>query len=97
MTTKEELSQEIESAPEALLAETLNYLRYLKATQPHKAPTSSQPIPKKTNSKASTGGSLLKHLEAIGSWQGDDLEECLASVYATRSKSKFYYDSNPFE
>jgi hypothetical protein len=34
----------------------------------------------------STARSVLKH---AGTWEGDDLEERLAEVYATRSKAKF--------
>jgi len=36
--------------------------------------------------RGSTGQSLLKY---AGTWQGDDLEECLAFVPATRSEAKF--------
>jgi hypothetical protein len=34
----------------------------------------------------STAGSLLKY---AGTWEGDDLDECLRLVYATRSKAQF--------
>jgi hypothetical protein len=97
MTIKEELVQEIESTPEPLLEETLNYLRHLKATQPHsETQPASQSVPKQPNVQESTGQSLLDHLKTLGTWQGDDFEDCLASVYATRSKAKFD-DLNPFE
>ena len=36
--------------------------------------------------RPSTAASLLKY---AGTWEGDDLEECLRMVYATRSKAKF--------
>ncbi len=36
--------------------------------------------------RPSTAASLLKY---AGTWVGDDLEECLRLVYATRSKAKF--------
>jgi hypothetical protein len=36
--------------------------------------------------RPSTAASLLKY---AGTWEGDDLEECLRLVYATRSKAKF--------
>jgi hypothetical protein len=35
--------------------------------------------------RPSTAASLLKY---AGTWEGDDLEECLRLVYATRSKAK---------
>ena len=44
----------------------------------------------------STGRSLLEHLKTIGQWSGDDLQECLELVYATRGKARFDYD-NPLE
>ncbi|MEH2321804.1 hypothetical protein [Nostoc sp.] len=36
--------------------------------------------------RGSTGQDLLKF---AGNWHGDDLEECLAFIHATRSKAKF--------
>ncbi|XHR83184.1 MAG: hypothetical protein ACFKPT_02070 [Gloeotrichia echinulata GP01] len=36
--------------------------------------------------RGSTGQNLLKF---AGTWHGDDLEECLAFLHATRSKAKF--------
>jgi hypothetical protein len=97
MTIKEELAQEIESTPEPLLEETLNYLRHLKAAQSRsEAQPASQSVPKQPSLKESTGQALLDHLKTLETWQGDDFEDCLASVYATRSKAKFD-DLNPFE
>ena len=36
--------------------------------------------------RPSTGASLLKH---VGSWVGDDFEECLQAVYDARLPAKF--------
>jgi hypothetical protein len=48
-------------------------------------------------SKTSTGASLLAALPSIGTWQGDDLEDCLQSVYDGRSAAQFIDDEhNPF-
>ena len=33
----------------------------------------------------STGQQLLEHLQKVGTWHGDDLDECLKLVYETRS------------
>jgi hypothetical protein len=47
--------------------------------------------------KITTGASLLAALPSIGTWQGDDLEDCLQSVYDSRSPVKFINeDQNPF-
>jgi len=102
MTIKELLLQEIESTPETVLGETLNFLRFLKTKQP----TNQPPIPD-TNANNqiviepqtqihSTGRSLLEHLKTIGNWEGDDFEECLEMVYATRGKANFN-QHNPFD
>lgn len=114
MTIKELLLQEIESSPESLLEETLDFLRLLKTkqaaeekdtqplhiqpetagynpqNQPHENSTDSSQLPY----RPASGRSILRH---AGTWAGDDFDECLKSVYATRGKAKFDYDLNPFE
>jgi hypothetical protein len=96
MTIKEQLLKEIESAPENLLPEILNFLLFLK-TKPiqTQAETHVDNANKQTPLK-STGRSLLEHLKTIGTWEGDDLKECLEIVYATRGKAKFN-EYNPFD
>jgi hypothetical protein len=91
MNVKDELFQEIELTPEGLLVEVLQFLRFIKTARPSPTilPTHTAP--------PSTGRSLLAHLQTIGTWQGNDFEECLQSVYATRSQTNFDYDFNPFE
>ena len=102
MTIKELLLQEIESAPESLIAETLDFLRFLKTkptqTQPetHAANANNQIATEPQKPVQSTGRSLLEHLKTIGTWEGDDFEECLEIVYATRGKAKFD-QHNPFD
>jgi len=41
------------------------------------------PILETSDSRPLTGGSLLSHTET---WAGDDFEECLETVYETRSQ-----------
>jgi hypothetical protein len=86
MTIKEELSQEIESTPEGLLVEVLDFLRFIKS---RKNSSSAYPQVPPTSPSVWTGRSLLEHLKNIGTWQGEDFEECLRSVYETRSQTKF--------
>lgn len=71
MTTRELLLKEIEQIPEELLEEVLDFLLFLKMRH------------KKQNS---TARSILEHLKHIGTWEGDDLEECLQLVYDTRGR-----------
>ena len=111
MTIKELLLQEIDSTDDPLLEETLDFLRFLKTKQKRlerpSTPIESKTVPstaqtdsekQSTNTEQSyrpaSGRSILRH---VGTWAGDDFEECLEMVYATRGKAKFYYDSNPFD
>lgn len=108
MTIKELLLEEIESAPDALLAETLDFLRFLKTKQDTEKPEvkslpteTEAPQTKETSTeifqqtyRPASGRSILRH---AGTWAGDDFEECLQSVYASRGKARFDYDFNPFE
>ncbi len=102
MTIKELLLQEIESSSDPLLEETLDFLRFLKTKQTKseaRANTTQIDLEKLSTDTEQTyrpasGRSILRH---AGTWEGDDFEECLEMVYATRGKAKFYYDSNPFD
>ncbi len=106
MIIKEKLLQEIESTPENLLSETLDFLRFLKTQQSHteqetnstsnqsELASSERVIDNPVNS---TGRSILEHLKTIGTWHGDDFEECLKLVYATRSQAKFNKHINSFK
>ena len=85
MTIKEQLLQEIQSSSDNLLEETLAFLKSLKK--------------RKTNDEkliSSTGKNLVNHLQKIGDWSGDDLEECLKNVTETRSRARFN-TSNPYQ
>jgi hypothetical protein len=82
MTSKEQLLQEIESTPDRLISETLDFLRLIKA---------------KEGGNFSTGQSLLAHLKTIGTWQGDDLDKCLQSVVDRRLPAEFDVQTNPFD
>ncbi|MDF5726208.1 MAG: DUF2281 domain-containing protein [Rhizonema sp. PD37] len=91
MKIKELLLEEIESAPDALLAETLDFLRFLKTKQGTEKPEvkslpteTEAPQTKETSTEIwqqtchpASGRSILRH---AGTWAGDDFEECLQSV-----------------
>ncbi len=87
-TIKEQLIAAIETAPESILEETLDYLEYLKTRKNSSGikPASAiiqdgEPILRGSKAK-----DLLKF---AGTWQGDDFEKCLQSVYDTRSQAEF--------
>lgn len=105
MTTKELLIQEIETLPPELFAEALNLIRGIKSSHTEKeleitqqeAASSIDFIDSEKEEqltyRPASGRSILRH---AGTWQGDDFDECLQSVYATRGKAKFD-EENPFE
>ena len=87
-TIKEQLLAAIETAPEPILEQTLDYLEYLKTRKnsnvikPVGAPVQDgEPILRGSKAK-----DLLKFART---WQGDDFEECLQLVYDTRSQAEF--------
>lgn len=85
MTLKERLLQEIESTPDSLLAIILNFLRFLKQQQ-QTQPDSLHPIIAEPILRGSKAEDLLQF---AGTWQGDDFEECLQSVYDDRTLAQF--------
>jgi Protein of unknown function (DUF2281) len=101
MTIKQQITQELEKLPEPLLQEILDFVQFLQTKQQQRILSPEQPqLQQNPNDNSQTpyrpasGRSLLRH---AGTWAGDDFEECLQSVYATRGKAKFDYESNPFE
>jgi hypothetical protein len=75
MTLKERLIQEIDTMPEDLLAEILNFSDFIKAKR---AKQKISPDPQeKLPYRPASGRSILRH---AGTWQGDDFEECLQMV-----------------
>ncbi len=85
MTTKELLIQEIESLSPELLTEALDFVRFIKASH--------VPRQSKTETESSTStlqGSKAKDLlEFAGTWEGDDIRECLELVHDTRMPLEF--------
>lgn len=75
---RDRLIQEIEQTSEPILASVLEFLLFLKSRYPQSSLPDRQP--------PSTGASILKTLEKIGKWEGDDLEKCLDLVHSSRSK-----------
>ncbi|MFM9267243.1 hypothetical protein [Tychonema sp. BBK16] len=41
--------------------------------------------------------SFLAHLKTIGTWSGDDFQECLEIAENSRGEAQFNYSPNPFE
>jgi hypothetical protein len=89
MTIKEQLIQEIQSMPDDLVVEVLDFASFIKTKRESILTDRVTDLPY----RPASGHSILRH---IGTWQGDDFEECLQMVYDTRSKTTFDKNANPF-
>ena len=102
MNIKELLLQEIELSSDVLLAQTLDFLRFLKtkptteeislnlSTEKNDHTSSHQTKPEIQEATPILRGSKAENLlKFAGTWQGDDFEECLQVVYETRSPAEF--------
>jgi len=65
---REQIRQEIEQAPDEILESALEFILFLKSRYSDSLMAKQTP---------STGASILKTLERIGKWEGDDFDECL--------------------
>ncbi|MEH2226922.1 hypothetical protein [Nostoc sp.] len=87
-TIKEQLLAAIETAPESILEQTLDYLEYLKIRK------NASGI-KLADASIQDGEATLRHSKAkdllkfANNWQGDDFEKCLQFVCNTRSDGEF--------
>ena len=50
-----------------------------------------------TQPSTTSAKSFLSHLKTIGTWSGDDLQECLEAVQNSQGIAQFDYSPNPFE
>ncbi len=50
-----------------------------------------------TRPSTTSAKSFLAHLKTIGTWSGDDLQECLEAVQNSQGLAQFDYSPNPFE
>ncbi len=104
MNIKELLLQEIESSSDVLLAQTLDFLRFLKtkptteeisldlSTEKNDDTSNHQKKPEIQQATPILRGSKAEDLlKFAGTWQGDDFEECLRLVYETRSLAKLNF------
>jgi hypothetical protein len=50
-----------------------------------------------TKPSMTTAKSFLAHLKTIGTWSGDDFQDCLDAIQNSRGEAQFDYSFNPFE
>ncbi len=80
---RQKISSQLNNLSPERLALVSEFLDSLEATEPTQT-SSLKKMPSLKRGK--TAKDLLKF---AGNWQGNDLEECLNSVYETRSKTQF--------
>ncbi|MCF4965826.1 hypothetical protein [Nostoc sp. CMAA1605] len=85
---KAKLLAAIETVPDSILEQTLDYLEYLK-TREQKPQSLSQEVLQKEGEPILRGSKAKDLLKFANTWQGDDFEECLQLVYETRSQTEF--------
>jgi hypothetical protein len=95
MTLKEILLQELETADDAFVAETIEWVRAAKQ-RAQESRQENASIPPASGEPILRGSKLEDLIQFAGIWAGDDLEECLETVYATRSQATLNAESDPF-
>lgn len=88
---RQKLHRQIDQLPSNLLTLAVEFLEFLKHRQDARSNTSSPALKTELSGASkpvltdSTGSDLLRF---SGTWHGDDFEECLESVYETRSSTE---------
>jgi hypothetical protein len=82
---REQLLKETEDITDELLKEVLDFLLFIKMRHHKKIPTSAE-----SKAPFSSARYILENLNNIGTWEGDDLEECLQMVKNSRSQVDFF-------
>jgi hypothetical protein len=81
---RQEINHQLDQLSSDRLRLVADFIGYLAQKEQHErntsAPSDTQPP---NNYRPSAGGSLLNHTET---WAGEDFEECLQTVYETRSQ-----------
>jgi hypothetical protein len=78
------LKEQLLQAIETLPSSQLSEaLTFIQSLQPEPSPATAQ--------------SFLTHLKTIGTWAGDDLQDCLEAVQNSRGEAQFDYGPTPFD
>jgi hypothetical protein len=85
--TRQKVLHEVAQLPSDQLALVANFLEFLHF-QRSGIPTT-QTAPSIDDQPTLTGSTVADLLPFAGTWQGDDFEECLQSVYDSRSPAEF--------
>lgn len=88
---RQEIHQQIDQLPSDLLLFVVEFLEFLKFRRA-KGPDSSDSLPDldiEVSEPIVTGSTGADLTQFVGTWQGDDLEDCLQAAYETRSPANF--------
>ncbi len=85
--TRQKVLHEVAQLPSDQLALVANFLEFLHF-QRSRIPTAQTALPI-DDQPTLTGSTVADLLPFAGTWQGDDFEECLQSVYDSRSPAEF--------
>jgi hypothetical protein len=88
---RQKLHRQIDQLPTDLLLlvdEFLEFLRFRRSKETDST-TSSLNLEIGADEPVLTGSTGADLLPFVGTWQGDDFEDCLQAVYETRSPAKF--------
>ncbi len=85
--TRQKVLQEVAQLPSEQLALVANFIEFLQFR--HSGTLSTQAISPLNDQPIVTGSTAADLLQFAGTWQGDDFEECLQSVYDSRLPAEF--------
>lgn len=85
--TRRKVLQEVAQLPSEQLALVANFIEFLQFR--HSETLSTQVVPSFNDRPIMTGSTVADLLQFAGTWQGDDFEECLQSVYDSRLPAEF--------
>jgi Protein of unknown function (DUF2281) len=85
----------LEKLPESLKEDVLHYVEALVAQ--HTDTTSESATSAKPTLPKGSARAFMKHMKTIGTWAGDDQEECLEAIQNSRGEAQFNYNDQAFD
>lgn len=89
--TRRKIHQQVDQIPEESLSLVSDFLEFLRLKGGQTPDTSEQSVmaDDETGEPVLRGSTVADLMPFVGTWQGDDFEECLQAVYETRSPAEF--------
>lgn len=85
--TRQKVLQEVAQLPSEQLALVADFIEFLQSR--HSGTLSTQAMPSPNDQPILTGATAADLLQFAGTWQGEDFEKCLQSVYDSRLPAEF--------